>query len=98
MYWGSPLEICIDQTVAWRLRLSSFPICFHQKPSVYSPSGKSSLQKAMSAMGGIMKRCVLLSFAGVFVCLLATISVARAQAVDKPITVGILLLDKPYIT
>jgi transcriptional regulator GlxA family with amidase domain len=48
-----------------------------------------------------MKRCVLFSFAGVLACLLTTISVisvARAQAADQPITVGILLLDKPYIT
>jgi transcriptional regulator GlxA family with amidase domain len=48
-----------------------------------------------------MKRCVLCSFAGVLACLLTTISVisvARAQAADQPITVGILLLDKPYIT
>jgi transcriptional regulator GlxA family with amidase domain len=52
----------------------------------------------MSAMGGAMKRCVLLSFAGLLACFLATISVARAQAADKPIIVGILLLDKPFIT
>ena len=48
-----------------------------------------------------MKRGVLFSFAGVLACLLTTlsvISVARAQAADQPITVGILLLDKPYIT
>jgi hypothetical protein len=32
-----------------------------------------------------MKRCVLLSFAGVLACLLTTVSVARAQAADQPI-------------
>lgn len=47
-----------------------------------------------------MRSYVLRTVVGVLVCLFATRAVPRAQqpAADKPITVGILLLDKPYIT
>ena len=47
-----------------------------------------------------MTSFVLRIVVSVLVCLLATVAVPRAQqsTTDKPLTVGILLLDKPYIT
>ena len=47
-----------------------------------------------------MKRYPLLSIASLLVCLLASVGAARAQQKleSGPITVGILLLNKPYIT
>lgn len=45
-----------------------------------------------------MKNSVGRSALCVLACFLVTSAITRAHAADKPITVGILLLDKPYIT